>query len=192
MKYLMAPMCCARFVENESVSRTRRDTRCRNVVWKRSMCSPLARCRIDPEAMWPAHGRAKGAWPTALGHGHDCPPPPRHAMLWCVLASRAMQSHDCLAFFFTTRPMASASASSRRRPTSVGRGEIWPCQAAGQAAKPATIKCDSHGRLTPTARQRPRSERRSRPRCSIRVRCASALRWSSVGAPHGRTRIFHG
>jgi hypothetical protein len=37
MKYWMAPIWLASFLENASVSRTKRETRCRKVLLKRSM-----------------------------------------------------------------------------------------------------------------------------------------------------------
>jgi DDE domain len=57
----------------------------------------------------------------------------------------------------------------------------------GQAAKRTTIQCKSQVRLTPTARQIPRSERRSRRRCSPMVRRSSAMRRSWAMAPNWRS-----
>ena len=37
MKSFMAPIGFASFLENDNASRTKRDTRWRNVLWKRSM-----------------------------------------------------------------------------------------------------------------------------------------------------------
>src|SRR5262249_29584627 len=57
------------------------------------------------------------------------------------------------------------------------RRALWTltCRSSGQAAKRCTIKCNSQVRLTPTARQIPRSEMRSNNKCSTIVRCASVI-----------------
>ena len=46
MKYLMAPMWFARFFEKAKVSRTRRETRCRIVLLKRSIGLVLRACFV--------------------------------------------------------------------------------------------------------------------------------------------------
>ena len=73
----------------------------------------------------------------------------------------AIQIHCLLAFFCTKLHISSASASSRDITTAVGWAGSWACRSSGQAVKHSTIKCKSHVRLTPTARQIPRSEMRS-------------------------------
>src|SRR6266704_3131279 len=59
-------------------------------------------------------------------------------MIWRVLASMAIQIHCLLAFFCTKLHIASASASSRRSTTSVGRYGSRTCTSSGQAAKHST------------------------------------------------------
>src|SRR6516162_2410905 len=74
-----------------------------------------------------------------------------------------------------------------RRLLHAGLGHILPMRgelhdhggvyrSSGQAAKRATITCNSQVRLTPTARQMPRSEMRSRSRCSTMERRSSEMR----------------
>src|SRR5262245_64436845 len=72
-------------------------------------------------------------------------------MIWCVVASMAIQIHCLLAFFLTKPHISSTSASNHRSTTSVGRGGTWTWRSSGQEAKHCTIKCNSHVRLTPTA-----------------------------------------
>ena len=107
--------------------------------------------------------------------------------LWRGAAAMALQSPCLLALFFTTRHPASAAASNRRSPTSVGRGGTRTCPSSGPAAKRSPIQCTSHVRRLPPARQVPRRARRSRQRGAILVRCAAARRRSSAMATHWRS-----
>src|SRR6266446_5960511 len=113
------------------------------------------------------------------------------AMIWRVVASMAIQIHCLLAFFCTKLHISSASASNLDITTAVGRAGSWTWRSSGQAVKHSTIKCKSHVRLTPTARQIPRSETRSHNRCSTLVRRSSAMRRSLAVALNWRSHALH-